>query len=267
MIEKVSKFHPDKIADRIAGAILDLAYTKNDNAICAVEVLIGHGKCLIIIESSEMFTEEEIRPIVDRISECPVSLELISVKQDEHLAQNQEKEIHCGDNGIFKGVPLSWEETEISRITKCFDEKFPSDGKYILDGKKLIVCQSNATEEELREFCTELGYPNAIINPLGEWTGGTKTDSGCTNRKLGSDMGQSVTGGGINGKDGKTKADVCVNIFAFVKAQELNRPVEMSCAIGDSEVNGIPFSEISKFGHEYIMSLGGYEAFSEYGLY
>ena len=31
MIEKVNPYHPDKIADRIAGAIVDLAYTKDEN--------------------------------------------------------------------------------------------------------------------------------------------------------------------------------------------------------------------------------------------
>ena len=31
MIEKVNPSHPDKVADRIAGAIVDLAYTKNKN--------------------------------------------------------------------------------------------------------------------------------------------------------------------------------------------------------------------------------------------
>ena len=31
MIEKVNPSHPDKVADRIAGAIVDLAYTKNDD--------------------------------------------------------------------------------------------------------------------------------------------------------------------------------------------------------------------------------------------
>ena len=39
MIEKVNPSHPDKIADRIAGAIIDLAYTKNENTKTAVEVL------------------------------------------------------------------------------------------------------------------------------------------------------------------------------------------------------------------------------------
>ena len=31
MIEKVNPAHPDKLADRIAGALVDLAYKKNAN--------------------------------------------------------------------------------------------------------------------------------------------------------------------------------------------------------------------------------------------
>ena len=45
MIEKVNPSHPDKVADRIAGAIVDLAYANGDNPKIAVEVLIGHGVC------------------------------------------------------------------------------------------------------------------------------------------------------------------------------------------------------------------------------
>ena len=52
MIEKVNPCHPDKVADRIAGALVDLAYTKEENPRIAVEVLIGHGVCHIIAESS-----------------------------------------------------------------------------------------------------------------------------------------------------------------------------------------------------------------------
>ncbi len=42
MIEKVNPSHPDKVADRIAGAIVDLAYAAEANPKIAVEVLIGH---------------------------------------------------------------------------------------------------------------------------------------------------------------------------------------------------------------------------------
>ena len=52
MIEKVNPSHPDKMADRIAGAIVDLAYKNNSNPKIAVEVLIGHGKCHAIIETT-----------------------------------------------------------------------------------------------------------------------------------------------------------------------------------------------------------------------
>lgn len=30
MIEKVNPMHPDKVTDRIAGAVVDLAYTKEE---------------------------------------------------------------------------------------------------------------------------------------------------------------------------------------------------------------------------------------------
>ena len=56
-------------------------------------------------------------------------------------------------------------------------------------------------------------------------------------------MGDSITGGGLHGKD-LSKADVSVNIFAFLEAQALGRPVEISCAIGDDTVDGKPYSDI-----------------------
>ena len=49
MIEKVNPCHPDKVADRIAGAIVDLAYATEDNPRIAVRVLIRHGVCHAII--------------------------------------------------------------------------------------------------------------------------------------------------------------------------------------------------------------------------
>lgn len=52
MFEKVNPAHPDKIADRIAGALVDLAYAQEENPKIAVEVLIGHGICHIVTETS-----------------------------------------------------------------------------------------------------------------------------------------------------------------------------------------------------------------------
>lgn len=265
MIEKVNPSHPDKVADRIAGAIVDLAYKYQKDPKIAVEVLIGHGVCHIIIESSINFNSgdglEAIKHIVKRIAGNNIELYLQSIPQDEHLAQNQEEEIRCGDNGIFKGVPLTSNEKKISIIARRIYDKYNCDGKYILADDKLIICQSNAKTIDL-----ELTYPGAIVNPLGEWTGGTDVDTGATNRKLGSDMAQSVTGGGLHGKD-LSKADVSVNIYAFKKAQETGKVVELCCAIGDDTIDGKPYSEIVEEAREYINNIGGFEKFAEWGLY
>ena len=261
MIEKVNPSHPDKIADRIAGAIVDLAYIKNDNPKIAVEVLIGHKNSTIIIETSEQFNRTEVQLIVDRIIGEKTTLNLIVVKQDQHLANNQNKKIRCGDNGIFKGVPLTDEQKELSMRVKELYKIYPTDGKFILDGDKFIICQSNALSQELKNK-----YPDAIINPLGFWTGGINVDTGATNRKLGSDMADSVTGGGIHGKD-LSKADVSVNIYAFLKAQETGQEVKLSCAIGDEFVDGIPYEHIVLIAKKFIEGLGGFEKLAEWGLF
>ena len=265
MIEKVNPKHPDKIADRIAGAIVDLAYTNEENPKIAVEVLIGHGNCKIIIESSVKFDKEDIFDIVYRIVETRnINIEVISVPQDEELAKNQAEKIRCGDNGIFKGMPLTEEQKVLSKIARNIYEDYNSDGKYILDGDKLIICQSNANSNKLKEIFS--GYKNLIVNPLGEWTGGIDVDTGATNRKLGSDMADSITGGGLHGKD-LSKADVSVNIYAFLKAQETGKPVELCCAIGDDEIDGKPYSEIVEIASRYIQEKGGFEKFAEWGIY
>ena len=264
MIEKVNPKHPDKVADRIAGAIVDLGYKIQENPKIAVEVLIGHGNCKIIIESSVIFNETDIFDIVYRIAETKdIKVEIILAKQDEHLAKNQEKEIRCGDNGIFKGMPLTEEQQQISYLAHQIYNKYKSDGKYILDmaNNKAIICQSNAKTEDLKSI-----YPTAVINPLGDWTGGINVDTGATNRKIGSDMADSVTGGGLHGKD-LSKADVSVNIYAFLKAQETGKPVELSCAIGDEIVDGKPYEEIVEQARKYIQAKGGFEKFAEWGLF
>ncbi len=260
MIEKVNPSHPDKVADRISGAIVDLAYKKSDNPKIAVEILLGHGNCHIIIETSETFTYEEIDKIVKRIG-GDLKLDLQIVKQDPHLAHNQDNSIKCGDNGIFKGVPLRDEDKKLSKIAHDLYDITHSDGKYVLDGDKLIICQSNITNQELEKL-----FPKAIINPLGEWTGGSDVDSGATNRKLGSDMALSVTGGGLHGKD-LSKSDVSINIYAFLKAQETNKEVNLSCAIGDEYIDGKPYKEIVDIARDYINNIGGFEKLAEWGLY
>ena len=260
MFEKVNPSHVDKVADRIAGALVDYAYARDENPRIAVEVLLGHGVCHIIAETSVNIPKDVIDSTVARIAGPSILPNYVEVPQDAHLAENQAGAVRCGDNGIFKGVSVTQEQKELAKIARVIYAAWPCDGKYILDGGRLILCQSNAPAEELSAL-----YPGAQVNPLGNWTGGSGVDSGATNWKLGSDMADSVTGGGLHGKD-LSKADVSVNIHAWLKAQRTGQPVELCCAIGDNMVDDLPYSEIVEEAREYIRNLGGFEAFAEWGL-
>ena len=87
-------------------------------------------------------------------------------------------------------------------------------------------------------------------------------------------MGDSVTGGGLMGKD-LSKADVSVNIACFLRAQHSGQTVTAACAIGDRDVTFTyedghsetqPFSEIVEQSRLYILTVGGFERFAEWGL-
>ena len=287
MFEKVNPCHPDKVADRIAGAIVDLAYTKNKNPKVAVEVLLGHGKAAVMIESSEDFRPVEIDPIVRRLA-GDVELDLHAVRQDPHLANNQEGAVRCGDNGIFKGSTPTYEQKALTAIAASIYDRHPFDGKYIIQGSgrlaapvfDVTVCQSHLSKDEepdLRQHLID-NYRvngNIIINPLGEWTGGPDVDCGATNRKLGSDMGDGVTGGGLMGKD-LSKSDVSVNIVCFLKAVHSGQVVTAICSIGDENVTfqyaggkreTETFADVVEQARLYVLTdCGGFEKFSEWGL-
>lgn len=302
MFEKVNPCHPDKVADRIAGAIVDLCYTKSRNPKVACEVLIGHGECTLQIETSERLTAEELEAIVHRIAGEDIVVRALIVPQDVHLADNQKGGVKCGDNGIFKGCAPTHEQKLLTAIAASIYDRHPSDGKYIIQGKgrladpvfDVTVCQSHLSREqepELREHLKRAyGIHLPTINPLGEWTGGPNTDSGATNRKLGSDMGDGVTGGGLHGKD-LSKADVSVNIWCYLESIRTGHQVTASCSIGDETVkvwssessaeshssnaesrqgsptgNGIPYKDIVEQARLYIHTLGGFEKFAEWGL-
>lgn len=137
MIEKVNPCHPDKVADRIAGAIVDLAYAEEENPKIAVEVLIGHGTCHAIIETSVVLDELDITDSIIRIA-GDVEVDIVIVPQDWHLSNNQSAGVKCGDNGIFKGMPLTEEQKALSKIARDIYTLYPTDGKYILDEARVI---------------------------------------------------------------------------------------------------------------------------------
>jgi S-adenosylmethionine synthetase len=288
MFEKVSPSHPDKVADRIAGAIVDLCYTKSHDPKVACEVLIGHGEAGIQVETSEQISAEDCEAIVRRIAGEDIVTRALIVPQDANLAANQRQGVRAGDNGLFKGVPPTHEQKLLTAIAASIYGQHPYDGKYIIQGKgrlaapvfDVTICQSHLSREQepaLREHLKNAyGIHLPTINPLGPWTGGPNTDSGAVNRKLGSDMGEGVSGGGINGKD-LSKGDVSINIVAFLKAVQSGQTVTACCSIGDEHVTfqyasgkteTETFADVVEMARLYILTdcNGSFETFSEWGL-
>lgn len=268
--EKVSPMHPDKIADRIAGALVDYCYEKEENPRCAFEVLIGHGACFVTAETSVSVPAEFVEKTAERISgEIFNKFDYVEVEQDVHLADNQ-KELRCGDNGIFAGFVMPDIHKRALEICKILYAKFPSDGKIVLneDTDELTICWSKATDEQIKFL-----VPKATkINPLGFWSGGVNVDTGVTGRKLASDfygIEYPLGGGTIHGKD-LSKADCSVNIYCFIKAQETGKEQKAICSIGDKSVllNGesVDFSHIVNVSKQYIKQIGGFEKLAEWGL-
>lgn len=271
--EKVSPMHPDKIADRIAGALVDYCYSQEENPKCAFEVLIGHGGCFITGETSVKVPVDFVKKTAERISRIKLEkFEYIEVPQDHHLARNQ-KQLHCGDNGVFAGFPMPDVHKKALDVCKSIYRDYPFDGKIVIneDEKTMTICWSNALNEQIGFVAHFKGY-KPTINPLGYWTGGVNVDTGVTGRKLASDfygIECPLGGGTMHGKD-LSKADCSVNIYCFLRAQETRQPQKAICSIGDEfvNVNGrpIPFAEIVGTAKCYITQIGGFEKLAEWGF-
>lgn len=268
--EKVSPMHPDKIADRIAGALVDYCYSVTENPKCAFEVLIGHGCCYVTGETSVHIPADYVKNIATRICGEPLlKFDYIEVPQDKNLAENQ-TELHCGDNGVFAGFPMPQTHKVAMAICQTLYNKHPYDGKIVLneDTNDLTICWSNTTVDEIKG-CEPFVKK---ANPIGYWTGGINVDTGITGRKLASDfygIEYPLGGGTMHGKD-LSKADCSVNIYCYLKAQETGEPQKAICSIGDKDVNingtMVSFSEIVGAAREYINRIGGFEKLAEWGL-
>lgn len=269
--EKVSPAHPDKIADRIAGALVDYCYTKEENPRCAFEVLIGHSACFITGETSIKIPLHFVKCTAERISRVILrEFKYIECPQDSFLAANQFNAIRCGDNGVFAGFPMPEIHKKAAGICDRLYKKYPYDGKIVLNEEtnELTVCWANTEKERVKEETSEA----TKINPLGFWTGGINVDTGVTGRKLASDfygIEYPLGGGTLHGKD-LSKADCSVNIYCFLKAQRTGKNIKAICSIGDKfvNVNGeyVSFKEIVDEARRYIKSVGGFEKLAEWGL-
>ena len=117
MFEKVNPGHPDKMADRLAGAVVDLVYERaggltKANPRVACEVMAGHGRVDVQIETSlgrMDLRAEDIDPLIRRLFGERVVGNVLIAPQDAHLSENQTRGLRCGDRSATDGVTLATE--------------------------------------------------------------------------------------------------------------------------------------------------------------
>lgn len=224
--ESVSPKHPDKLCDQASDAILDALIGQDPKSRCAIEVMGGHGKAIVM---GEVTTKADIdyKGIVQRVTGLK-SVEVVVEKQSPFIAQGVDAG-GAGDQGIMVGyackdtesmLPI---EVDLSRsLCKYLYDKFPYDGKtqVTVDGKTiidLVASFQNTSNIELQKAIN--GWLNdekisfsglTHINPSGPWEeGGFDADTGLTGRKIVVDAYGPfipVGGGAFSGKD-PTKVD------------------------------------------------------------
>ena len=128
--ESVTKYHPDKICDRISDAILDECLKQDRMSRVAVETMGGHG---IITVTGEITTKAyvDVRQVVERVMGRPYGVQVNIVKQSPNISQGVNSG-GAGDQGIMIGY-ASWENEEYIPeelyLARKLLKPFDTDGK------------------------------------------------------------------------------------------------------------------------------------------
>ncbi len=261
MIEKVNPSHPDKLADRIAGAIVDLACAEDPSPRITADVVLNRGQCHVMIDTSVRMKAADIADIIHRIAgDLVPDIHFACQKRRSGGAPAQETDLLCPSSGIYTGLPLTAEQKALSRTARKIYTEHPAPGVCLLQGDRLTICHGGRLD------ALQMEYPHAEVWPLENWNGSAASAAGATNRRLQSDLADSVGSGGLHGRD-LSQPDVSLSIYGFLQAQRTGQSVQLISAAGDSTVSGIPYSEILQEAQGYIRFLGGFEKLAEWGLY
>ena len=238
--ESVSPKHPDKLCDQASDAILDALIEQDPKSRCAIEVMGGHGKAIVM---GEVTTKADIdyKGIVQRVTGLK-SVEVVVEKQSPFIAQGVDAG-GAGDQGIMVGYACSEnkglvpQEHYLARsLCRYIYNQHPYDGKTQIsineDKFDIVASFQSITSPALKSLVEDWANQSlpqnkkarVFINPSGDWTqGGFDADTGLTGRKIVVDAYGArvpVGGGAFSGKD-LSKVDRAGAYFARKKAVEL----------------------------------------------
>lgn len=221
--ESVTKYHPDKICDGIADAIVDACLEQDKHSRVAVDAIGGHGVMMLMGEVTsqarldfsqvaqekyQQLTGQDIKVLANITQQSP------EIAQKVNLGG-------AGDQGLMIGYACNENEQHLPQemhLARRLLEGFEVDGKsqVVMQDKEVVnvvlSVQGKSQRELEQHVLLVLPHPpcEMYCNNIGKFeVGGFESDSGCTGRKIVVDAygGRVPVGGGaFSGKD-PTKVD------------------------------------------------------------
>ena len=136
MFEKVNPGHPDKMADRLAGAVVDLVYERaggltKANPRVACEVMAGHGRVDVQIETSLGRLDlraDDLDPLIHRLFGERVEGNVLIAPQDPHLSDNQTRGLRSKHFPRRRGEPGAEVRVVITASSRAVRQHTRSNG-------------------------------------------------------------------------------------------------------------------------------------------
>ena len=266
MFEKFNSANINKQADRIAGAILDEAYRLQEYPNISVEVLLGHGICDIIAETSVELSKDFLTGVVYRITGDPKTRVFYSAVKVKPYTPEEIDSLKCPDNAYFSIAPTSSEEQFLGKLAREIGARYPHHGKYAIKNKNILIAQSNCDSEIFRKQLVSSSDSNFIINPSGDWNFDNSRATGNINSALHSDLGCFAGTCALHGRD-TANPDITIPLYCYLRMKEKKTSVSVACLKGDTTIDGLPYGAIVKAIKKFVQSnVGGFEKLAEWGL-
>ena len=251
VVTKVSPNHPSKMADRIAGAILDRAYELKKNPRVGCDVKIEDSKCWVILESSVMIDESVIRNIVMRIANIgDVDYHFTLVDGYKDSACSESVSICARIEGDDDRRVVSVCNDVYNSVEGCVYCEFEHPNMEVFVDKEF-------SEDDIK-FCVRHNDIHIHFNQV------PRVKGGISNTCLSSDMG--IDNDLLHGRD-INNPFVALSIYAQLIADKKGGEIALKCEKGDTIVNGVKYRTIVNKAKAYITKIGGFEKLAEWGTY
>lgn len=247
---KVSPNYVSKLADRIAGAIVDHAYELKKNPRVYATVEIHESKCRVYVSANCTIDKSIVEGIVSRIAglnEVYYEFNLIDGYEDFSCSMDAKVKAKIEDDNDRRVVSVCNDVYKSTEAMVSCEFEYPNMVVYTEDTSKKVDFCVNHNDISI-EF-------RSLVKPI----------NGTTNLCVDSDMGIMGTQY-LHGVDARNP-HFALAIYAYLLVEDNGGEVCISCNKGDTIVNGVKYTTIVNKAKAYVTRIGGFEKLAEWGMY